>query len=99
MAHAQRAASRFARHGKGRHERGLERALQTLLVIRIVALEALDARLHFGLECRSLRRKLSVGELLHLRFKRVDRFDQWLQCFHVALMFGPNETRYDAIYD
>ena len=81
------------------HQRGLERFLQFLLVVRIVALQAFHARLNFRLQLGGLRRNLGVGEFAHLRLERVDFRDQGLQLFNVAFVLRADEARDDAIYE
>ena len=75
VAHAEGAAARFAHQRKSRDERRLERVLQFLLVVGIVALEAFEAGLNFGAQGDGALADLRVGKLLHLRLERVDLDD------------------------
>ena len=99
MPHPQRAPSRFAHQRKrGRHRR-LERLLQASLVIGIVALDAFEPLLHFRPQRERRAGDLLVGQLLHFRLERVDRFHQRLDPLHVALVLRPDEARDYAVYN
>ncbi len=93
VAHADGAAARFAHQGEGGNERRLERVLQFLLVVGIVAFEAFEAGLHFGAQRNGALADLGVGELLHLRLELVDLDDIRRDFLDVALVLRPDEAR------
>ena len=99
MAHAQRAAARFADQGERRDQGRLDRILQFLLVVGIGDLEAFHALEDLRPEFRRLRAQFLVGKFFHLRLERVDRLDEGLDALDVALVLRADEARNNAIYD
>ncbi len=71
---------------------GSTASLQLALEIRVVALEAFEATLDFGLQLKRSRTDLLVGEFLHLRLERIDGFHDRLDALDVALVLRADEA-------